>query len=51
MKVLKARNNAAKIVVKKARYKIGDSTRKLSNSQQAKSRKGYEKRLFKIRDP
>ena len=44
-------NNAAKIVVKKARYKIGDSTRKLSNSQQAKSRKGYEKRLFKIRDP
>ena len=31
---------AAKIVVKKARYKIGDSARKLSNSYQAKSRRG-----------
>ena len=28
----KVLNKAAKIVVKKARYKIGDSTRKLSNS-------------------
>ena len=28
----KVLNKAAKIVLKKARYKIGDSTRKLSNS-------------------
>ena len=36
----KVLNKAAKIVVKKARYKIGDSARKLSNSYQAKSRRG-----------
>ena len=43
----KVLNKAAKIVLKKARYKIGDSTKKLSHSQQAKSRKGHEK-LFKM---
>ena len=31
----KALNKAAKIVLKKARYKIGDSTRKLSLTQLA----------------
>ena len=44
-------NKAAKIVLKKARYQIGDSTRKLSHSWQAKSRKGHEKRMFKVRGP
>ena len=44
-------NKAAKIVLKKARYRIGDSTRKLSHNWQAKSRKGHEKRMFKVRGP
>ena len=46
-----ALNKAAKIVLKKARYQIGDSTRKLSHRWQAKSRKGHEKRMFKVRGP
>ena len=38
-------NRAATIVLKKARYKLGDSTRKLTHSEhaQAKSRKGHGK--------
>ena len=49
----KVLNKAAKIVVKKARYKIGDSTRKLSHSQPAKSRKGHENllKMFKFNGP
>ena len=35
------------MVLKKARYKIGDSTRKLLHSLRAKSREGHEK-LFKM---
>ena len=46
----KVLNKAAKIVLKKALYNIGDSTRKLSHNKQAESRKGREK-LFKIRSP
>ena len=48
MKVLKAKNEgevltkSAKIALKEIRYKIGDSTRKLSHSWQAKTRKGHE---------
>ena len=45
----KVLNKAATIVLKTARYKIGDSTRKLTHSYQAKSRKGHEKQMFKIR--
>ena len=53
MKVLKARNEgedqvlnkAAKIVLRKARYKIGDSTRKPSPERVMKSE------CFKIRGP
>ena len=41
----KVLNKAAKMVLKKARYKIGDSTRKLSHSRQARSRKVHEKLL------
>ena len=43
-------NKAAKIVFKNARYKTGDSTRKLSHSWQAKSRQDLEKlfKMFKI---
>ena len=46
----KVLNKAAKIALKKVRYKIGDSTRKLSYSYQAKSRKDHEKlfKMFKI---
>ena len=49
----KVLNKAAKMVLKKARDKIGDSTRKLSHSYQAKSKKGHEKlfKMFKIRGP
>ena len=52
-KVLK---KAAKIVFKKARYKLGDSINEeaqLSHSQRAKFRKGYEKlfKMLKIRGP
>ena len=48
MRVLKARNEgevltkSAKIVLKEIRHKIGDSTRKLSHSWQAKTRNGHE---------
>ena len=44
---------SAKIVLKESRYKIGDSTTKLSHSYQAKTRKGHEKlfKMFEIRGP
>ena len=43
----KVLNKAAKIVLKRLDTNKGDSTRKLSHSLQAKSRKGHEK-LFKM---
>ena len=38
------------MVLKKARYKIGDSTKKLSHSLRAKSREGHGKpfKMFKM---
>ena len=44
----KVLNKESKILLKKARYKMGDLTSKLSHSWQAKSTTGYEKRMFKI---
>ena len=47
----KVLNKAAKIVVKKARYKIGDSTRKLSNSSKPSPERVMKSECLKLEAP